>query len=153
MKRYNSLYLNCSTDQRPIDSAANLIINDVYYTSIRLVNGKCFSTDLERECLPGICDCSGESLWFSHFYNVTQTSVVDISCSMIFGIHGTFSSRIQVKIIGNYIYIYIIYMMQTWSVLILCIAAILPYNKDSHYTGFACPYNKNANMPIPKSHH
>lgn len=93
----------------PIDSAANLIINDMYYTSIRLVNGKCFSTDLERECLPGICDCSGESLWFSHFYNVTQTSVVDISCSMIFGIHGTFSSRIQVKIIGNYIYIYNIY--------------------------------------------
>lgn len=106
VKRYDSLYLNCSSDNTPIDSAANLRINDIYYTSIRRVNGNCFSSVLERECLPGNCDCSEESLWFGHFYNVTQPEgVVDISCSMVFGIQGTFLSSIQVTIIGNYRYI------------------------------------------------
>lgn len=101
--------LNCSSDILPIDSAANIKINNGYYTSIRIVDGKCYSTDQESECLPGICNCSEENHWFSHFYKAAEPeSVVDISCSMTFGIKGTFSSSIQVTIIGKFMYINVI---------------------------------------------
>lgn len=106
IKRNDELHLNCSSAIRPSRKAADIQINGVSDTSLTLLNGDCFSRKLRTKCSPDICSCSKDGIWFSHIYKAIQPEGnITISCSMIFEATGTITESIQVRIIGNYLFI------------------------------------------------
>lgn len=102
IRRNDNLHLNCSSDTIPSNKAADIQINGISHTSVTLLNGDCISRDINTKCSAGICSCSRGGDWFSYIYKVTQSEGnLSISCSMIFGKHGSVSASIIVRIIGN----------------------------------------------------
>lgn len=106
-KQNDSIYFNCSSDTVPIGMAANLQVNEVSYSTTRLIDGECFSTVFGNICSLDKCTCSKKGLWYSHIYKIVQEegSIITISCSMTFK-QRSLSNSIQVQIVGEHIIVY-----------------------------------------------
>lgn len=103
VKRYDKLHLNCSTDTVPVGNAADIKVNEKSFTIVTLSNDKCYSTVLGKECVPDICECSTNGLWFTHVYQANESEgFVDFKCSMTFGSHGPLFDHFQLRIIGKF---------------------------------------------------
>lgn len=102
-KRHGRFSVNCTSDTVPVGLEAEIKVDKVSYSIISLHN-KCFSTELQRFCLPDICQCSNTGLWFSHsFRAINPEGLLDVTCLMVFGSKGKFSDSMQVRIIGKYV--------------------------------------------------
>lgn len=105
-KRHESFMVNCTSDTIPVGLEAEIQVDKVSYSIISL-HSKCFSTALQRFCLPDICQCSNSGLWFSHSFRVINPEdFLDVTCLMVFGSKGQLSDSMQVRIIGKYVWFY-----------------------------------------------
>lgn len=103
-KPHDKIHLNCSSDTVPIGMAASWQVNEMSYSTTRLIDGVCFSTVFSRKCSLDICSCSKKGLWYSHIYDTVQDEgeIVTITCTMTFK-HKSLSDSIQVTMIGKHI--------------------------------------------------
>ncbi|CAC5419783.1 unnamed protein product [Mytilus coruscus] len=82
--KFRSVKLNCSSDTVPEGNTAEFLINGKSVNNVRLHQTKCFRTVDVIECVPGVCQCSGDGRTFVFYYYPNKTGKYDFSCKMKF---------------------------------------------------------------------